>query len=133
MATERTFQDMLNEYLPNELLTEELVKRDYFLQKIVKDEDWKGGDVIVPFRGARASTVKFGGLAAADDIAKSEKVRGKIDAYKEVWGSLIFDHTDLMQHDGPITESTFLRLLPDEIEEFMEYFKELVSIQFADG
>lgn len=32
MSTTRTFQDMLNEYLPNKLLKEELLKRDYIYQ-----------------------------------------------------------------------------------------------------
>lgn len=133
MATTRTFNEMLNEYLTNELLMEELVKRDYWLNKIAKDEDWKGGDVIVPFRGAHASSVKFGGLTASNDIAESKMVRGKIQAYKEVWGSLIFNESDLQQHDGKIPESTFLRILPDEIDNFMDYFKEVVSFQLGAG
>ncbi len=133
MATTRTFNDMLNEYLTNDLLMEELVKRDYWMNKIAKDEDWKGGDVIVPFRGAHASSVKFGGLTASNDIAESKLVRGKISAYKEVWGSLIFNETDLQQHDGKIPESTFLKILPDEIDNFMDYFKEVVSFQIGAG
>jgi hypothetical protein len=133
MATTREFNDMLNEYLTNDLLMEELVKRDYFLQKIAKDEDWKGGDVIVPFRGAQASSVKFGSLTASNDIAQSKYVRGKIEDYREVWGSLIFNETDLQQHDGKITESTFLKILPDEIDTFMDYFKEVTSFQLAAG
>jgi hypothetical protein len=37
MATLRSFDSMLNEYLPYDLLREELVKRDYLLTKIEKD------------------------------------------------------------------------------------------------
>ena len=36
-GTTRTFQSMLNEYLPNRLLKEELIKRDYILTNIEKD------------------------------------------------------------------------------------------------
>jgi len=50
MSTTRTFQDMLNEYLPNRLLKEELIKRDYILSTIDKDDSWKGGKLIVPFK-----------------------------------------------------------------------------------
>jgi hypothetical protein len=124
---------MLNQYLTDDLLMEELVKRDYFLQKIAKDEDWKGGDAIVPFRGAQASSIKFGSLTASNDIAQSKYVRGSISSYREVWGSLIFNETDLQQHDGKIPESTFLRILPDEIDDFMDNFKEVVSYQLAAG
>jgi len=133
MATTRVFQDMLNEYLPNRLLAEELVKRDYILQKCQKDNNWKGGTVIVPFKGAYPSSVSFGSLTDESDIAKSQKVRGSISAYREVWGSLIFDHTDLMQHDGPIPESTFIRIIEDDMDDFMEYYKQVVSIQLGSG
>lgn len=132
MATQRNFQDMLNEYLPNDLLKEEITKRDYILQKVNKDESWMGGDIIVPFRGSRASSVSFGSLTASSDIVQSRKVRGKIESYHEVWGSLIFDHTDLMQHNK-LSEQNFLKLLPDEIEDFMIYLKEVVSVQLGSG
>lgn len=133
MATDREFSSMLNQYLTDDLLMEELVKRDYFLQKIATDEDWKGGDAIVPFRGSQASSIKFGGLTASNDIAQSKYVRGSITAYREVWGSLVFNETDLQQQNGKIPESTFLRLLPDEVDEFMDNFKEVVSFQLAAG
>ena len=51
MSTNRTFQDMLNEYIPNNLLKEELIKRDYILTRVEKDNKWKGGTIPVPFKG----------------------------------------------------------------------------------
>lgn len=44
----RSFQDMLNEYLPQELLREEMMKRDYLLKNIGKDPIWSGGGKIDP-------------------------------------------------------------------------------------
>ncbi len=84
MATDRDFQDMLNEYLPNDLLETELVKRDYFLNKVKKDNNWKGGKIPVPFKAAGASSVKFGGLTDSGNIAKDKFIRGSIDDYQEV-------------------------------------------------
>jgi len=133
MGTTRTFEAMLNEYLPNKLLAEDLVKRDYIFNKVVKDTSWKGGDLIVPFKGNVPSTISFGALSAESDIAESSKIRGKIDAYREVWGTIKLNHTDLMQHDGPIPESTFIRLIDDELEDFMDYYKQVVSIQLGSG
>lgn len=134
MATNRTFQDMLNEYLTYDLLREELVKRDYVLQRIDKDNGWKNGTLIVPFKAAGASSVKFGGLTGNGDIAEDLYVRGEVSQYKEAWGSMIFNYTDLVQHDtGRVNEDTFLRILPDQIEDFMEYFKQVVSIQLTTG
>lgn len=133
MSTTRTFQDMLNEYLPNKLLKEELLKRDYILSNIDKDDKWKGGKLIVPFKAAGASSVKMGGLTGASDISEDKYVRGSIDDYKEMWGSMIFNHRDLMDHSGKIVEDSFLKILPDTIEDFMEYIKMVASIQMGTG
>lgn len=133
MSTTRTFQDMLNEYLPNKLLKEELLKRDYILSNIEKDDKWKGGKLIVPFKAAGASSVKMGGLTAANDISEDLHVRGSIDDYKEMWGSMIFNHRDLMDHSGKVVEDSFLKILPDTIEDFMEYIKMVASIQMGTG
>lgn len=133
MATQRTFQDMLNEYTPNELLKEELIMRDYILQNVQKDNNWKGGNLIVPFKRSGASSVRFGQLTASNDISQSKHIRGNISDYREVWSSLIFNQRDLQEHDGKIPETTFLRLLPDELEDLMDYKKEVVSIQMGSG
>lgn len=133
MATTRTFNAMLNEYLSEDLLKEEYVKRDYIFQKVEKDESWKGGTLPVPFRGARASSIKFGGLTGATDIAESSYIRGSISGYREVYASLIFNYRDLVEHDGKMPESTFLRILPDEVEDMMKYYKDVMSIQIGSG
>lgn len=133
MATARSFQDMLNEYLPNSLFKDELIERDWYLKTMAKDNNWKGGDIIVPFQGNAATSVKFGGLTAENDISEYDFVRGKISGYKEVWGSLVFNETDIMQHDGRVNEQSFLRILPDQIEDFMMYMKMATSINLLSG
>ena len=89
MATARSFSDMLNEHLNYKVLEEEYIKRDFFLQRCERDEGWKGGTIPVPFKGSCASTITFGGLAAEDDIAEDDYVRGEITSAKEVWGILV--------------------------------------------
>lgn len=133
MGTDRDFQDMLNEYLPNSLLEAEAVKRDYFLNKVEKDNNWKGGKIIVPFKAAGASSVKFGGLTDSTDIAKDKFIRGSIDDYQEVWGSMLFDHRDLMDHSGKVNEDSFLKILPKTVDDFIEYMKMCVSINIMAG
>lgn len=132
MATTRTFQDMLNEYLPNELLKEEFVKRDYLLTKVEKDNSWLGGNLAVPFKAAGASSVAFGSLTASDNIAEDKFVRGGVSGHKEVWGSLIFNHRDLMEHEQ-ISEQNFLKILPGTVEDFMDYMKNVVSVNLLNG
>jgi hypothetical protein len=133
MASTRTFQDMLNEYLTYDLLKDDLIKRDYLLTRIEKDNGWKGGSLIVPFKGAGASSVAFGQLTASNDIAEDKYVRGEVSSYKEAWGSMIFNHADLMQHDGAVSEKSFLKILPDAVEDFSDHMKEVLSTNLLNG
>lgn len=131
-GTTRTFQDMLNDYLPNELLREEFQKRDYFLSNVEKDDNWMGGPLIVPFEAASASSVTFGTLAGSTDISEYNYQRGEITNQPEVWGSLIFNHRDLMQHNK-LSEQNFLKMLPGQVENFMNYMKMAVSLSITNG
>lgn len=144
-GTTSTFQSMLNDYLPNELLKEELIKRDWLLTNCEKDEGWVGGVTagsdnayggsaayIVPFVGAGASSVEFGQLAGSTDIAQDLMVRGRVENAKEVWGSMVFNHRDLMEH-GSVSKKSLLKILPDRVEAFMQYMKEVVSINLLTG
>ena len=140
MSTLRTFQAMLNDFLPNELLKEELVKRDFLLSKVEKDDTWigasgasgNGGNLIVPFKGAGASSVAAGGLSASNDIAEDAYVRGTITTQPEIWGSMIFNHRDLIEHET-VSEKNFLKILPDAVNDFMDYMKNVVSVNLLNG
>jgi hypothetical protein len=132
---------MLNDFLPNELLKEELVRRDYLLNKIEKDDSWigastgasgNGGALVVPFKGAGASSVAAGSLSASNDIAEDKFVRGRITNQPEAWGSMIFNHRDLMEHDT-VSEKNFLKILPDTVNDFMDYMKNVVSVNLLNG
>ena len=127
------FQSMLNEYLPNSMLESEFIKRDWVLSNIEIDNGWYGSKIVVPFRGASASSVEFGQLASSTDISQSKFVRGSIDNYVEVWSSLILNHRDLQNHSGKMTESTFLKILPNEVDGLLTYFKEVVSTNLLNG
>lgn len=123
---------MLNEYLPNDLLKEEFVKRDYALNSVDKDDNWKGGTLIVPFKSAGASSVASGSLSASNDIAEDAYVRGQVSTQPEIWGSMIFNHRDLMEHDK-ISEQNFLKILPDAVDDFMDYMKNVCSVALLNG
>ena len=132
MATDQTFEDMLNDYLPNDLLVENLVKKDYVLRSVEKDDGWKGGPLIVPFLGAGASSIAFGSLTAANDVAEEIAVRGSISAPKEVWGTMIFNYRDLIEHDR-LSVQNLLRILPDAIERFTDNLKNVLSTNLLNG
>lgn len=140
MATSRSFQSMLNDFLPNELLKEEMVKRDFLLNKIEKDDTWvgasgasgNGGNLIVPFKAAGASSVAAGSLSASTDIAEDNYVRGVITTQPEIWGSMLFNHRDLIEHET-ISEKNFLKILPDAVNDFLDYMKNVVSVNLLNG
>ncbi len=140
MGTTRTFQAMLNDFLPNDLLKEEMIKRDFLLNKVEKDDTWigasaasgNGGNLIVPFKAAGASSVASGSLSASNDIAEDNYVRGVITTQQEIWGSMMFNHRDLMEHES-VSEKNFLKILPDAVNDFMDYMKNVVSVAMLNG
>jgi len=123
---------MLNEHLAYPLLKGEYLERAWLINNIEKDLKWLGGDVIVPFKGAQASSIKFGGLTDENDVSKYKYVRGKVTTQPEAWATLKFDHKDLMRH-GKVNEQNFLQMLPDQLEEMMDYFKMVSSVQMLKG
>jgi len=125
---------MLNQYLPVELLKEELIKRDYLLQKVQMDKSWNGGELIIPFQGQHASSVEFGALPASNDLAAYKYIRGSISTQPEVWSTLYFNERDLFQNQGKkMPEQTFLKMLPDQIEAMVMYFKMVLSTHLLGG
>lgn len=133
MSTTTTFDNMLNEYLSMDLMQEELIKRDWLLQNVEMDSSWKGGTIPVPFTGQQASSLKFGSLTDSADVSKHKYVRGQITGYKEAWGTMRFEHRDLMNHDGKVNEKSFLKILPNQIDETVQVFKEKMSKQLMTG
>jgi len=133
MATNRDFADMLNEYLTYDLLKADYLKRDWLLNNVQRDDGWKGGTLIVPFKGAQASSVKWGGLTDQSDVAIDNYVRGQVTNHREMWGTIEFDHTDLIQHDGRVKEKSFLKVLPDVLDDFLQYVKERASLNMLNG
>lgn len=132
MATDRSFSSMLNEYLPYELLRAEMIKKVWLFNKCKKDDTWLGGNLVVPFQGAGASSVSWGSLTAEADIAEDQYVRGNVSAYKEMWGTMKFKSTDLKQH-GKLSDQNFLKLLPDTLDRFVDLMKERASLVMMNG
>lgn len=132
MASSRDFSSMLNEHLSYDLLKAEALERMWLLNNVERDDSWLGGTLVVPFKGAQASSLKWGGLSDASDIAASAFVRGQVSSYKECWGSISFYHTDLIQH-GKLSEQNFLKILPDELDDFMMRIKTDANLNMLNG
>ncbi len=140
MATLALFDDMLNDNLAYDLLMEELAERNWLIKNVEKNQKWKGGDLVVPFRGARGSSFAQGQLTPENDISDYQYVRGVVSDYKETWGSLKFNAKDLHQHvpegakkKGLVNKDSFLKMLPDQIEDFIDGLKDMVSTMLLNG
>lgn len=131
MATTQSFNNMLKKYMPYNLLMEELIKRDYFLMKVKKDQKWAGGEMQIPFLGGKASSIAVGQLTDEADITERRHALGTLSDYKEIWGSLVFNQSDLDRHDS--LEKSFISILPEQIETFISDMKEAVSIMLLNG
>lgn len=144
MATTRSFQDMLDDYVPESVIIEEIVPKDYVLQNIERDDNWTGAggtggassgansEYIVKFKGAQASSVSYGALTDENDIAEDKYLRGRISAQKELWGTVMFNQRDLMENKK-ISEQKFLDILPETIEDFATYFRGVISVNLLNG
>jgi hypothetical protein len=131
--TSRVFQEMINDFLPNELLMAEMNDNVYALNKCQKDDSWTGqGDLIVPFEGAVASSLRYGKLTASSNIADDVFVRGKVETQKEIWGTMRFYSRDLMEHKT-VSEKNFLQILPGRIDRFIKRKKSAVSTNLLIG
>jgi hypothetical protein len=126
-----TFDNMLKDYMPYELLFEEVMKRDYFLLNVEKDQSWCEGPLQVPFMGGHASSFAYGQLTDQDDVTEDRPVRGEVNAYREIWGTMKFHQRDLDQHGS--LEKSFLKILPDRLEDFVSKMKEIVSVNLLNG
>jgi hypothetical protein len=123
--------DMLKDYMPYKLLSDEIIKRDYFLSTVEKDQKWKGGELQVPFLGANASSLSLGGLTLDSDISDDDFIRGKVSNYAELWGTMQFHQRDLDSMSGG--EGAFVDLIGDRIEVFAQTMKEALSGQLLNG
>lgn len=92
---------------------------------------WRASNKV--FQGQHASTFQFGSLAASNNISNYAYVRAQLTSQKEAWGTLQFLHRDLMEHDGKINEKSFLKILPGQIEDFIDTMKMNMSVNLLNG
>lgn len=135
MAITQTFSDMINEYLPEDLLRNELVKRDWFLSNVKIVEGWNGGAMDVGFKEASANSINYGSLESSSNIGQSVLVRGTVSGYKHVSSSMIFNHRDLLEHGSSqkMSKKSFLKILPDEINDHLQVLREIISCNLLNG
>lgn len=128
------FSAMINEYLPYDLLKNELFGDDMILKKIEIKEGWLDGATLqVPFKEASASSVVYGELEDENDISQSILEKGQLSAHKTVTSSMKFAHRDLQDHKGGVSKKSFLKLLPNELDDHLKLLRGLIVNNFLNG
>ena len=133
MSTLVEFNHTLREYVHYDLLNAELEKRDYFFNKVQKDNSWNLGPLVIPFTAAKANSVRFGGLTPLNEINQAKHVKATLDHYREAWGSMKWNGSDLRIQNGKVSENAFLKNLPGQIEDFVDSMKESLSMNLLNG
>lgn len=133
MSTARNFSAMLNEYTPNKLLKDELLKRTWMLDNVERDDSWGGSNIIVPFRANKPSSLSLNKLTAASGVHAANYVRGSITAYNELWHAMKLQFRDIVDHEGRIPEETFLKVVSEELEGSMDFYRMGMNTLLING
>lgn len=133
MATTEVFNDMIKTYMPYDLHVEEMKKRMFFWNKVKKDTGWFGGTLDVPFEGGEYSSLSMGSLTASSDVANATEVLGTLSTMPELWGTLKFNGKDLDFHTEASLKKSFLKLLPNKLNQFIGRMSERTNLMLLNG
>lgn len=135
MSTSSTanLQEMLTQYLPHDLITEEFAKENFLWNMFEKDKSWKTGtEYVVPWEFAKPADLQMGGLVAEADMGDLGIYKKAIKSTQpELWGALRFLQKDLEKY-GDLKQS-FLKILPGKINDFVDYMKFVVPCILLRG
>lgn len=132
MGTNQSFSSMINQYLPNALMWTELKDKGWIWKNVESDDTWKGGTLIEPFVGAEASSISLGSLTESTDVSEYQPVRGELSSQPECWGTLKFNHKDIMKNNK-VSEQSLLKILPNMVDKFVENMKFMLAMQHLNG
>jgi hypothetical protein len=130
MPATASYGALLKRYTPESLIENEFSKLSYIWANCEKDKSWRGGAYEVPLLEAGFNSIQFGSLAASNDIGEMDVALGT-QSMKELWGSILVRESDLYRHGD--MEQSYLKIMPDRIEEFVKFMQEQVSSGFLQG
>lgn len=131
-----SFYDAILNQLPiYDMMRQEMRKRSYILSKAKKQDGWNGSLIPIPFEGASQGSTKMGTLPLIDDINRGIYAQGKLEGYKELYGSVKYDYKDLQIHTARYKndKQTFLHLFPLRVKEMSRQMVEQANISLLCG
>lgn len=129
-----SFNDLLKTYQPPELFMEEVKKRNFFIDKVKKDETYVGGTYTMPVESAGMGSVAWGALTSDTDISEGDQQVGSFTSADlgQCFHTMLFNESDLRRHDS--LKKSYLKLLPNKLSSAVKDFSEEISLSFfGDG
>jgi len=131
------YDNMLNEYLRADLIYNSIYRYTYFLEKIKKATDWKGGAYPIPFYGNGASSISSGsGLTPIAEISRSSTIRGYMDAQIRIKAALAFNEDDEDKHDSGSKKDSFMAVqkhVTFEIAQMLNKTRQSLNMKMLTG
>jgi hypothetical protein len=126
MSTNADFDNVIKRVTPYTMMVDTFKRKNYFWNKIKKEQGWKGGTIEIPIEGGEASSLRFGKLVRSNDISSGTYDLALCTSQPELWGALKFWEKDLERHDS--LEESYLKLVPNKLNQFIERKSERVSM-----
>ncbi len=130
MALTASYGALLKRYTNEKVLDNEFTKLSYIWANCEKDKSWRGGTYEVPIEESGFSSIAFGALTADTDIGEMDVALGTASMI-ELSGSLLVREADLYRHGD--MEQSYLKIMPEKMEEFLKFMQQSVSMQFLAG
>lgn len=132
MATTQNFTALLRDYMPYNLIKEEMAQRNYVWNKVKKKTGWKSGATMqIPFEGGEYSSLSFGALVDTADVQNFTPVSGTLSTQPELWGTMKFAEKDLEATES--MEQAFSAIVPNKITQFVNRMQQRVSLNLLNG
>jgi hypothetical protein len=130
MALTATYGALLKRYMNEDIFNNGFTKLSYIWANCEKDKSWRGGTYEVPIEEAGFSSMAYGALTADTDIGEMDVALGTASMV-ELTGSILVRESDLYRHGD--MEQSYLKIMPDKLEEFLKFMQQSVSSQFLQG
>lgn len=136
----RSWQSMINDKIDAPMIMNKL-KRDLWINKLMEEKGWIGtGETIttpagprnskaVAFLGSEVHATKIGAFQDPDKIQIADPIRGLVESYVDMTGSMRVRQRDIQQHKGKGLVTSLLGKFDKQTDFAMSGFKQ----QIEDG
>ena len=140
----RSWQSQINDKLTGPMVLNKL-KRNLWINKLMEEKDWVGtGELdgggsavrnskIISFLGSETSSVKIGAFQDPASIQITDPIRGFVESYVDMTGSMKVRQKDIKQHRGKGLVTSLLGKFDKQTDYAMNGFKQQIEDGILSG